>query len=463
MCSLSAVCGMENVDRTLYSLVFSGQNRGDESTGFGILLDGKLKVVKRMKSEGGIIKAYLDLKKKIEGKHIDRGIGQTRYSTRGKSNKRNAQPFIIKGKSKFIISHNGTVSNSKDLRKKNKLICFSESDTEVAGRIIASERDLVEGIEKLSECAVGAYNLNLLGKDDSVLAFRDPLGFHPLWYGFDKSGGFLSASESYPLYAVGCFNPIELEPGEGIIVNEKNVEKFSISSPGKKQCFFEPIYFMKPGSKYRNRFASEIRHEIGRELGKQEELKDAIVVPVEDSGNDYAEGFAEASGLHLVKALRKNRGDRIYMDPAGRDKYNFLSRKEKAKLKHVVIPELVKGEIVLAIDDSIVRCDTSTGITENFFDAGAKEVHFKIGSPPQMSGCIYGLDHSKKRELGAAYCLDENIEDFMAKRIGANSVRYLDIGTLKSVLKDDNNHCFACITGEYPTEVPEECRSAIEL
>ncbi len=463
MCSLSAVSGIENVEKTLYGLVFSGQNRGDESTGFGILLDNRLEVLKRMKSEGGIIKAYLDLKKEIDGNYIDRGIGQTRYSTSGKSDKRNAQPFKIKGKSEFIISHNGTISNSKELKEKYGLKCFSQSDTEVGGCVIAQEKDLIEGIERLSENAVGAYNLNLLSRDGRVVVFRDPLAFHPLWYGFDENGGLLSASENYPLYAVGCYNPIELKPGEGIIADGKNVEKFSIDSPGKKECFFEVIYFMKPGSSCGGKEVSKIRHEIGSFLGKNEDLKDAIVVPVEDSGSDYAEGFAEASGLELVRGLMKNRGERVYMDPAERSKQNFFSRKEKAKLKHVAIPKKVKDKIVLVIDDSIVRCDTSTGIAENLFATGAKEVHFRIASPPQISGCIYGLDHSKKAELAAAYCTSGSIEDFIAKRTKANSVNYMRLEDLKPVLKDNNDHCFACITGEYPTRVPEECRSAIEL
>ncbi len=465
MCSLSAVYYDDSALKHLLFLAKSGTTRGDESIGFGVYVNDGYVVTKAMKNEGGISTAYKEMTELVGGREVSFGIAQTRYSTKGKSDKKHAQPFRIETKHEVIVGHNGNVANSKEFAKKHKInrITETESDTEVLA-LFLSESDTVEkGIRGIVKDAIGSYNLTILDENKTLTVLRDPMGVHPLWQGYGKNRELFFASEDSALYSIGCFNTRELEPGEMIQISEKGVKTARFPSKKIAECAFEPFYFMKPGSKHKNTLVQNIRYEIGKVFGKKEDMisENGIVVPVLDSGGFFAEGFSKETGMPYVEALMKNAGERIYMDPDKRDPFRLnLSRKEKAMLKHIVLPDLVREKSVFLIEDSIVRGDTSSAITEMLKEAGAAEIHWRSAFLKIIRGCISGLDHSTRKELIAAQ--DESEKD-IAKKIGANSVRYLTIEDMPQIFGDISNYCFACGTGIYPIRVPEECRSAIEI
>ncbi|RLJ03432.1 MAG: hypothetical protein DRP11_00715 [Candidatus Aenigmatarchaeota archaeon] len=442
--------------KSLYVLASAQQNRGNESTGFGLYSDG-IKIVKEMGRPDEVFKRVLEI-----GVNGDRGTSQTRYSTRGRSDIRHSQPFFINEGIGLVINHNGTIANADELRKKHpELKCKTRSDTEIAGRIISSEGDVLDGLERLYEEAIGSYNLVIMDECGDIYSYRDERGFHPLWWSLENDS-FLVMSEDMAANALLRKSREEFKPAELLKVGENGIESYEIGSQDLAECFFEVNYFQLPGSTHRGKENMERRMDIGRVLGEEEKI-DGIVVPVLDSGKYYAEGFAEASGLEYIEALHRNRDYRVYMDAYERsgDKYK-LSREEKAALKHITIPSKIKGKKVILLDDSIVRGSTSRVITKNLRKLGAEEVHWRIGSPPIRYGCIYGLDHSVRKKLVAAP-FEKDIEEEVARIIGADSVRYISIDDLKKCLDCRGDHCYACLTGEYPTEVPEEMRSAIEI
>ncbi len=462
MCSLSAVYNDDNALKDLFFLASSGQNRGDESAGFAVCAGDERIVVKRMKNEGGISSAYKHLAELVGERDVTRGIAQTRYSTRGLSVSQYAQPIRVKKKHEIIIGHNGTVSNSKEFAEEFGIDSAKDStDTDVIARYLSDADSISSGIKDIVKNCIGSYNLSIIDESNTLTVLRDPLGFHPLWEGFGENGEIYFASEDSALFSLGCYKTRELEPGEMIQISEQGRKTTIFKSEKRAECAFEPFYFMKPGSSHKGRLVQDIRYEIGRVLGENEEkASDGIVVPVLDSGKYYAEGFSDKTGMPLVEAIMKNKGERVYMDPSLRDPQRIkLTRKEKAKLKHVVIPSLVKGKNVYLTDDSIVRSDTSSAITESLKAAGAKNVHWRIAFPKIEFGCIYGLDHSVKKELVTYIC---KTEEDIARKIGADSVRYLTMKDMKKIFADTDNYCFACITGKYPTPVPKECISAIE-
>lgn len=471
MCSLSAVYYDENAAKDLLSLANSGTNRGDESIGFGVRVkdndEWKYIVTKAMRKDGGISAAYNDMIVALGETEVSMGIAQTRYSTRGKSDKEHAQPFRANVKHDIIVGHNGTLANSRELAKAYRLDCITESDTEVLALLISDSDSVKKGAKKLVKEAKGSYNFTVLDDSNILTAFRDPMGFHPLWYGSGEKGEFYVASESSAFDSLGCSNVTEMKPGEMIQVSENGIEKSYFGGRKISKCVFEPFYFEKPWSKEEIQgnynFVEDIRYKIGILQGKKEDVfsENGITVPVLDSGAFYAKGFAETTGMPYREAIKKNMGSRIYMDPDIRDPQGLkLSRKEKVNLKHVVIPERVIGKDVYVIDDSIVRSDTSSKITENLRKAKAKKVHWRIAFPMIKYGCIYGLDHSVKKDLiGARLELEEKI----AEEINADSVKFLKVEDMPQIFGDINNYCFACASGIYPTPVPKECISAIEL
>lgn len=473
MCSVCAVVHREpgtGVIEDVLGLIYSGENRGSESVG-AAFFDGELHNYKRMRAEGGIGALKADImeelaKGKLREDRLFRSVGQTRYSTSGESTLEYAQPFEIVGRSRFVINHNGTIPNAREIVKRYELPVKTQSDTEAIGRLIARSPDIVEGIEKATQEILGGWNLSLLDDRGTVYLFRDPRGYSPLWYQ-DDGRTLLAASEDSALYALLRFNPVEVKPGELIIAEDGRIEKRQLVAAQKTECPFEPIYFEKIGSTHRGSLVQAIRYKIGQSLGRKETVlgEDVVVVPVMDSGRFYAEGLADAAGLSYQEGLMKNRGERVYMIPEGRSGGAHAgTRRQRAKLKNVAIPQIVRAKRIIVTDDSIVRSDTATGITENLREAGAREVHWRIGFPPIRYGCIYKMDHQIKAELIAAKAPDpRRIGEFVAKRIGANSVIYAEwLDDIAPAVKDEGDHCTACFTGNYPTRIPLEARAAIE-
>ncbi|QQG39531.1 MAG: hypothetical protein HYS81_04085 [Candidatus Aenigmatarchaeota archaeon] len=471
MCSICAISSSGNSRETLTDLVkliFSGENRGNESIG-AAAYNGKFVCAKRM---GVNLDALgYDLLRSMGDAGISAGVGQTRYSTSGQSDIDHAQPFTIKGKSEFVINHNGTVANAQELVKKHGLPVKTHSDTEALGQLIAGYSDIETGIREASKDAIGGWNLSLLEPDGTIYVFRDPMGFSPLFYQQDEEG-FTAASEDSALFAVGRFAPERVEPGELLVVREGRSERRRLVKPTLTECPFEPAYFMKTGSTYRDDLVHDIRRDIGWILGKREGLRgdDVVVMPILESGRYYAEGLADAADLEYAEGLMKNRGKRVYMHPDERAKIGGTwNRQDWAALKHVPLPPVVRGKRLIVTDDSIVRGDTTRVVTKNLRTAGAAEVHWRIGFPPVKWGCIYKMDHQKRSELIAARAQDAHAhtERYVTRFVGADSVHYPTWAEVRSVLESNedfgrDNHCTACFTGKYPTRVPEEARRAIE-
>ncbi len=464
MCSLSAVYFDTTAMKKLLYLATSGKNRGDEAAGFCVRSGDRYILTKATRKDGDVSAAYNELISLVDGDEVTAGIAQTRYSTRGPSDAIHSQPFEIDGKHKIFLGHNGTVANAKQLANRYGFECTTESDTEVIGKLLSDADSVYEGVKSLVKEAIGAYNLTVLDEDGVLTVLKDPLGFHPLWWGRGKNGEFYVASEDSALYSIGCFEPEELLPGEMIQVSEDGIKKHMFVNEKTAKCAFEAFYFMKPGSSYDGRLVQDIRHELGYLLGKKETMisENGIVVPVLDSGDVYGKGYSKATGMPIIRgALMRNREGRVYMDPGIKDEHGLkLTRKEKAKLKHVPIPRLVRGKDIYLLDDSIVRSDTSFAITESLGLAGANSIHWRIAFPQIRCGCIYGHDHSRKAELISARL---ELEEEIAKQIGADSVKFLKMDDMPLIFGDISNNCFACADGNYPTDVPEECRSAIEF
>ena len=447
MCGVVGIyCKDENLTAhlTFYSL-FSLQHRGQESAGIAVFGDD-IKIVKGM----GLVNDVFDQEtlRTLKGKIA---VGHVRYSTTGGSKIENAQPFVVRTKSGVItIAHNGNLVNYLALREElEKLgsVFVSESDTEVIAQLLAKlllSHDIEDALKLLCKRLRGSYTL-IISIDDTLIAFRDPLGFKPLCFG-KADFGYVFASESCAIDAVNAKLIRDVKPGEAIIVENGEIKSVFIEKSKKKAiCVFEYIYFARPDSVIDGRSVYEVRNSIGKILAEESPVEADIVSPVPDSGTTSAIGFAEASGIKYLEALIKNRyvGRTFIMPSQG-------LREFSVRIKMNTVKENVKGKRVVLIDDSIVRGTTSRKIVDMVRDAGAKEVHFRVGSPPIISPCYFGIDMQTREELIASRKTVEEIR----KEINADSLAYLSLdGLLKAVKIKKENLCLACLTGNYPIDV----------
>lgn len=474
-CGLGAVKAYDdNVDVPflLYTLAQSQNNRGDETTGFGFYTGSSIgfesssdEVYREARNGLGLIKydggvgpeIYPQVKQEFADAEV--GIVHDRYATSGRSDLAHAQPFIIDGEQTLLLGHNGNIANHEELRDATEFEYETGSDTEVIGRILADHHDVTDGLRELEEQAQGAFNLTILDEDGTLYAYRDSMGQHPLHYSTKEQDGVIAsaivASEDFALNAAGYHEIIEVNPGELVTITE-DVESEQLVKPNKQFCPFEIYYFENPGSSYRDRRIQDIRWDIGYYEGLSEPLKkndDAVVIPVMASGGAFADGYAEAAGLSAPEWLVRNRESRNYMIPEERDPDQVMTREQHAALKHVPLSELA-GKKAVFVDDSVVRGSTSTAITRAAYDAGAEEVHWRVMFPKITDPCFYGLDHSERDNL-IAVADDGSVrsDNEIATVIGADTVRYGSRDTFEQVTGDTNN-CWACVTGNYPTEIP---------
>ncbi len=437
--------------RLAYYALFSLQHRGQESAGIAAF-DGTLKYKKGM---GLVTEVFRDSDfELLKGNTV---VGHVRYSTTGLSRLENAQPFVVKSKAGSIaVAHNGNLVNYAQLRmelENEGRVFTTDSDTEVIAQLLSKfllkTEDIIESLHILSGVLIGSYTLTLM-VDDLLVGYRDPVGFKPLCVG-EVDEGYVVCSESCAVDALGGEFIRDIRPGEAVVIKNGELEFVRIEeSKRKAACIFEYIYFARPDSIIDGVSVYEARSEMGKILAKEAPADADYVSAVPDSGITAAIGYASESGLPYMESLIKNRYvGRTFIMPVQ------SLRESSVRLKVNVVRGNVRGKRVVLVDDSIVRGTTSRRIVEMIKRAGAKEVHMRIGSPPIVAPCYFGIDMKTREELIAANHTVEEIGRIM----GADSLAYLSIeGLLKAVknVGGDDRYCLACLTERYPVPVPGE-------
>ena len=434
-----------------YYGLYALQHRGQESCGIVVNDDG---VFVSHKDLGLVSEVFSEdtLSKLPKGWMA---VAHARYGTTGGTNRNNCQPIEVNHqKGRMALAHNGNLSNAAELRNELELsgaIFHTTSDTETIAYIITKERLKTGSIEDAVSSAMnildGAYSLVLMSPQKLICA-RDPYGFRPLCYGKTPDGMYVVASESCAIKSVGGEVIRDVEPGEILVFSKNGVvsRQEHCKRRDKKLCIFEYIYFARPDSVIDGVSVHTARVRAGRVLAKTHPVDADIVIGVPDSGLDAALGYSEESGIpHGIGLIKNKYIGRTFIAPG--------DRLDKVKIKLSAITDAVKGKRVVLIDDSIVRGTTSGRIVKLLREAGAKEIHMRISSPPFLHPCYYGTDiDSEEHLIACKYKVDE-----IAQIIGADSLGYLPVESL-SELTGNCDFCDACFGGKYPTKIPTDTR-----
>ena len=447
-CGLFGIHGHPEAARLTYLGLYALQHRGQESAGI-VSSDGT--TLRLEKAMGLVNDVFNDAR--LDELVGDRAMGHVRYSTAGDTVMANAQPILIDcHRGPIALGHNGNIVNASILRHELEAagsIFQSTSDTEVVLHLYArSHREKLEDAIAASLSKVmGAFSLLFL-TPDALVAARDPWGFRPLVIG-RLEGATIIASETCALDLIDAEYVREVEPGELVVIDRDGLRSFHPFPPEPvRQCVFEHIYFARPDSQVFGHNVLGTRQRLGRQLARESPADADIVVPVPDSGMGAALGFSEESGLPFQWGLIRNHYvGRTFIEP----KQSIRSFGVKIKLNPV--RSVLEGKRVVLIDDSIVRGTTSRKIVGMVRDAGAREVHMRISSPPTIGPCYYGIDTPSRTELIAS---THSVED-IRQSIAADSLAYLSHEGLLAAVRDaeGQRHCTACFSGRYPVAVSQ--------
>ena len=448
-CGIVAIASREPVARELYYSLRILQHRGQESGGIAVF-DGETKSKRGM----GLVHEIFS-REDLDGLPGNVGIGHVRYSTSGSSVVDNAQPIVVSTSvGEIALGHNGEIVNAALLREeleRKGWAFMTTSDSEVIVRLLANElsksSDVRRALKEFTRRLVGAYCLVLL-INGTPYAIRDPLAIRPLCIG-QKEGSFMVASESVVFDTLGYKFVRDLKSGEIVEIHPDRVEAFRLPHPTHTaHCMFEWVYFARPDSVLDNRLVYDARVKIGQQLAREHPVVADIVVPVPESGRAQAQGFSQVSGLPVVEGLIKNRYiERTFIMPEQAD------REVGVLLKLNPIKSAVKNKRVVLIDDSIVRGTTIKKIVRILREAGAREVHLRIGCPPIKAPCFLGIDMKTRDQFIANQRTVEEITAF----IGADTLGYLSMpGLVRALSHPREDVCFGCLTGVYPVEIPGE-------
>lgn len=439
--------GYENISGSIYYGLTALQHRGQESAGIAAERDGKMRFHKKM----GLVREVFDesILEKMEG---DVAIGHVRYSTSGESYEINAQPLVVNYRKQSIaLAHNGNLINAKSLREELEekgSIFQTSTDSEVIAYLMARNYrlGLKEAVKATAGQIEGAFAL-LIICEGKLIGVRDPNGLRPLSIGVMEDGEYVLSSESCAFDLVGARFLRDVLPGEMVIIDENGLESVVYDKRDTKSlCSFEFVYFARPDSVIDGKSVYMSRIEAGKILAKEHPADADIVMAVPDSGSVAALGYSQESGIPYAQGLIKNKYlGRTFIQP------NQKLREQAVKLKLSVVKEVVEGKSVVLVDDSIVRGTTSARIVEMLKDAGAREIHFRVSSPPVTHSCYFGIDTPDERQLvGAVHSL-ETVKEI----IGVDSLGYISPGGLmESIGMDRSGLCGACFSGNYPMEVP---------
>ncbi|KAB0680652.1 amidophosphoribosyltransferase [Aureimonas leprariae] len=430
------------------------QHRGQEAAGI-VSHDGAQFHVER---HAGLIGDSFTRQSVLESLPGHAAIGHTRYATSGGGGLRNVQPFFAELSSGgFAVAHNGNITNAltvqRELQRRGSIFS-STSDTETILHLVATSgaRHLADKLIDALSRLEGSFSLVGLSPK-TMVGVRDPLGIRPLVLG-DLEGSPILASETCALDIIGADFVRDIEPGEMVIVSESGIESlFPFQKRKSRFCIFEYVYFARPDSHVEGRNVYEIRKRIGAELARESGEPADVVVPVPDSGVPAALGYAQEAGIPFeLGIIRNHYVGRTFIQPGD------AIRHMGVKLKHNANRRMIEGKRVVLVDDSIVRGTTSQKIVRMVRDAGAKEVHMRIASPPTTSSCFYGVDTPETSKLLAAKMSIEEMRDF----IQVDSLAFISIDGLYRATDEASGrnphapqYCDACFTGDYPTSLTD--------
>jgi amidophosphoribosyltransferase len=431
-----------DVARLAFFALYALQHRGQESAGIAVSDGYRISAHVEM----GLLGAIFDeeILSRLTG---FLAVGHTRYSTTGSSVVVNAQPLLERSTlGEFVFAHNGNLTNHEAMREELSpdLTLVATSDSEVLSKaIVDTEKPTME--ERIADVmtrAEGAYSC-VVGTERELYGFRDPWGVRPLCIGQLEDGGYVIASESCAIATVGAKYLREIEPGEIVRIDDDGLhsQRTSREEP-PALCMFEYIYFARPDSKLNNRSIYVARYEMGKRLAREHPVDADVVMAVPDSAIPGGIGFATESGLPYVEGLIKNRYiGRTFISP------DQAMRNQGVALKFNPILENLNDQRVVVVDDSIVRGTTTPRIVKLLRDAGAREVHVRVTSPPILNPCYLGVDMATHEELIAANLSVEEIR----QKIGADSLGYLSLqGLIESTGRDASEFCLGCLIGKYP-------------
>ena len=446
MCGVLGICAPDrDVARLAHFGLHALQHRGQESAGIAVSDEGRLTVLRDL----GLV-AQVFSEENVSGLHGQLAIGHTRYSTTGGVKWMNAQPVVQHGAARTVaVGHNGNLVNASELREGLDVKLSSTSDTELIAALIANDpQPLGDAVVSAMRRLEGAYSVTALA-EGKLLAFRDPHGFRPLVLG-RLSDGWVVASETCALDLIGADFEREVAPGELLIVDESGVESLQAvdRAPGAL-CIFEFFYLARPDSRLEGVEVHGARVRMGEQLAAEAPAEADLVLPIPDSGTPAAIGFSRASGITFSEGLIKNRYvGRTFIQP------DQALREQGIRLKFNPLAE-VAGKRVVVVDDSIVRGNTTRQIVQMLFDAGATEVHMRVSAPPVIGQCFYGIDLADPKEMIASTRTIEEIRE----HIGATSLAYLSLeGLEESTHRPASQLCRACLTLDYPTDVPADAK-----
>ncbi len=442
----------EEVAKLTYFGLYALQHRGQESAGIATSNGKKLLVYKDM---GLVSQVFSESALESLVGHV--AIGHTRYSTTGSSSWRNAQPTLGRTASGTVaLGHNGNLTNTAELlemlrsqypdQSDNEITGGNTTDTAVLTALLAGNPDnSLEGTAmELLPKVRGAFSLVFMD-EQTLYAARDPQGVRPLVLG-RLERGWVVASESAALDIVGASFVREVEPGELIVIDENGLRSMIFAKPKRAGCVFEYVYLARPDTSINGRNVYDARVDMGRALAREFPVEADLVIPTPDSGTPAAIGFSQESGIPFGHGLVKNAYvGRTFIEPSQ------TIRQLGIRLKLNPLKEVIKGKRIIVVDDSIVRGNTQRALVQMLREAGAKEIHVRISSPPITWPCFYGVDFATRAELIATGLAPDDVR----ASIGADSLGYLSKeGMIAASEQKESELCTACFTGTYPIELP---------
>ena len=453
----------EDVAKLTYYGLYAIQHRGQESAGIATSNGKRINVYKDM----GLVSQVFD-EATLSSMPGDHAIGHARYSTTGASHWANAQPTLgTTPHGTLCLAHNGNLTNSADLydrllaKNGGKPPAFGElaqgntTDTALVTALLAEHdfASLEEAVLDLLPTLCGAFCLTFMD-ETTLYAARDPQGVRPLVLG-RLERGWVVASETAALDIVGASFVREVEPGELIIIDEDGLRSQRFAPAQPAGCVFEFVYLARPDTTISGRSVYESRVEMGRQLAREHPVEADLVMPTPESGVPAAIGYAEQSGIPFGNGLVKNAYvGRTFIQPSQ------TIRQLGIRLKLNPLKSVVAGKRLIVIDDSIVRGNTQRALVRMLREAGAKEVHVRISSPPVKWPCFYGIDFASRAELIANGLSVNEI----AASLGADSLGFISQdGMMAATEQPTRNMCTACFTGNYPIELPAEERRGKSL
>jgi amidophosphoribosyltransferase len=447
-CAVMGVYGHPEAANLAYLGLYALQHRGQESTGIVTSDHDGFHVEVGM----GRVNDFFD-ETRLGSLRGSMAIGHNRYSTAGSSSLRNAQPLAVDyARGSLAIAHNGNLVNARRLRTELEAhgsIFRSTSDTEVVLHLIAQSKSdsLVDCVVEALRQVQGAYSLLVMGRQE-MFAVRDPHGFRPMCLGQFENGGYVVASETCALDLIEATYLREVLPGELIRFSTDGVQSYFPFPPApRRHCVFELVYFARTDSDVFGHNVYLMRKGFGARLAREAPVQADVVIPVPDGGIPAALGFSEASGIPFDIGLTRNYYvGRTFIEP------QQSIRNFGVKIKLNANRSCLEGKRVVVVDDSIVRGTTSKKLVQTIRHAGAKEVHFRISSPPTTHPCVYGIDTPTSDELIASSHSINDIRDYLQ----ADSLAYLSHeGMMLMAHADEQSYCSACFTGAYPISIPQ--------